>query len=125
MSWDQGVVITYGDTVHSKYTIAPHLEVHEAVHIKQQESVGPEAWYKLYLNDKKFRLSQELEAYKAQIDFLKGNITNKGSMFECDTKIQKIIKNISGAMYGHMISEDDARRALDPSIVSLLDELTH
>jgi hypothetical protein len=67
------VVFTYGDTIHFyKGNIDPDLIAHESVHIKQHAaySGGPEAWWRKYLDDGDFRLSQELEAYRAQYEYI-------------------------------------------------------
>lgn len=45
-------------------------EIHEQVHFKQQGK-QPKMWWNKYLRDKDFRLSQELEAYATQYQFLK------------------------------------------------------
>ncbi len=64
-----GVVFTYGDTIHFyKGSLTPDIIVHEKVHIRQQTSFegGAAAWWGKYFIDEEFRLSQELEAYRAQ-----------------------------------------------------------
>lgn len=45
-------------------------EIHEQVHFKQQGK-QTKIWWNKYLRDKDFRLSQELEAYATQFQFLK------------------------------------------------------
>lgn len=45
-------------------------EIHEQVHFNQQGK-QPRVWWNKYLRDKDFRLSQELEAYSLQYQFLK------------------------------------------------------
>jgi hypothetical protein len=77
IDWDNGVIITYGDTVYCKSgTLSPDLEVHEAVHIEQQKNVGPDEWVDQFLNDRNFRMKQEVEAYRAQSEFIFKNIQN-------------------------------------------------
>jgi hypothetical protein len=68
-----GVVFTYGDTIHFfKGNLDPDLIAHESVHIKQHAAYpgGPAAWWRRYLDDGEFRLAQELEAYRAQYQFV-------------------------------------------------------
>lgn len=102
VNWDKGVIITYGDTVYCKYPLSDDLIVHEQTHIKQQLDYGVEKWWDRYLIDKDFRLSQELEAYKNQANFLKGN----------KERIEKILKDISSSMYGNMITYEEARQLI-------------
>lgn len=72
ISWDS-VIITYGDTIYSKERPIDNLIVHEKVHIEQQTKLEKDIWWDRYFNDKDFRLSQELEAYKAQVKFIREN----------------------------------------------------
>lgn len=70
--WDAGTIFAYGDTIHGKgiNRITPDVYAHEAVHMRQQEIYGDkDNWWKRYLGDADFRLNQELEAYKAQIQY--------------------------------------------------------
>ena len=75
------VVYTYGDTVYipNGEALSDDLEVHEAVHIKQQAEMGAEEWWKKFLEDPEFRLSQELEAYQAQWEYIEENKNRKKS----------------------------------------------
>jgi len=74
--WHQGIIITYGDTVYCKVDISPDLKVHEETHIRQQAVMGKDLWWEKYLSDKKFRLSQEVEAYRNQMVYIKKNYSN-------------------------------------------------
>ena len=69
-------VFVYGDTIYnpSGDKIPPDVVVHEEVHMRQQrEYASPDMWYALYIHDKDFRLTQEVEAYAVQYQFLKRN----------------------------------------------------
>ncbi len=69
--WDNGTIFAYGDTIHAKYPeqVSKDVEAHEVVHIEQQQSLGKDVWWQLYLTDAKFRTRQEIPAYKAQIEY--------------------------------------------------------
>jgi len=69
-------VFVYGDTIYnpSGDEIPPDVVVHEEVHMRQQrEYASPDMWYAIYIHDKDFRLTQEVEAYAVQYQFLKRN----------------------------------------------------
>lgn len=71
VEWDNGLIIAYGDTIHCKnIPVTPQKEVHEQTHFDQQNG-NPEEWWERYFTDKDFRLSQEVEAYKNEITFVK------------------------------------------------------
>lgn len=98
-------VVAYGGTIYSKYPMSDHLIAHEKVHLEQQEG-KPEAWWELYFTDKDFRLQQELEAYKKQIQFFKTQTGAKNNdLFKFKVKIAK---DISSPLYGNMISFNEA-----------------
>ena len=112
IDWDDpkvAIFITYGDTVYSKYPLTPDLEIHEGTHIKQQEAIGKERWWDLYIENKKFRLSQEVEAYRNQIKFMKENYDRKKRK-----EVEKWIYYEMVFLYGDMCaSEDEAKKLLN------------
>lgn len=96
------IIITYGTTIHTQCKLTQDLLVHESIHIEQQKkfSGGPSAWWDRYLADKDFRLSQELEAYKAQYYFLKQQVKDRNKLAKYRWAIAC---HLSGSMYGRMI----------------------
>jgi len=93
----------YGDILYSPYgnKIVDHLWVHEKTHQKQQGE-DPAGWWNKYLIDPQFRLSQELEAYRNQFSFYKSK--NPAWM----TFLRKIAGDLSGPMYGNLLSLNEA-----------------
>lgn len=66
------VLFAYGDTIFSPSgkKIPDFLIAHEEVHQRQQKAYGgPEEWWRRYLRDTRFMLSQEVEAYHEQYKF--------------------------------------------------------
>jgi len=64
----------WGDKIYnpSGKEIPPDIQFHEQVHIKQQKSFSdPSVWWTKWLLDKEFRRAQELEAFSAQLLFIK------------------------------------------------------
>ena len=70
-SWDKGTIFAYGDTIHAKNPsrITPDVEAHELVHLRQQRDIGKDIWWDMYLKDASFRESQEVPAYKTQLEY--------------------------------------------------------
>jgi len=98
----EGTVFVFNRTIFVNGTIPPDIMLHEFKHILQQEEIGAAIWIEKYLEDKDFRLEQELEAYIFQLRKVK-EITNnnKNEIFNIQTECAK---NISSPMYGSMIS---------------------
>lgn len=103
---NQNVVFTYGDKVYvpNGKPLPDHLEVHESTHIKQQAEIGAEKWWERYLQDKNFRLEQEVEAYKNQYAFISQNYGRN------DRKgfLKKISNDLSSEMYGGIVTRKEA-----------------
>lgn len=110
---DKRVVFCYGDTIYAPggaRGITPDLEAHEAVHMRQQVygwlGTGPKRWWKKYLKDPKFRLEQELEAYRAQYQFYKEVVSDDRN--KVNALLLKIAGHLSGPIYGNLISTSEA-----------------
>ena len=101
--WDDGVVLTYGDTAYCKYPLSPDLIVHESVHVRQQGD-EPDKWWKQYLYDPDFRREQETEAYLAQADFLR-------KIPGHEVRLREIAGSMA-RMYGGIWTEDEAYELL-------------
>lgn len=102
----RGTVYTYGDTIYfpRPQSITPDLMVHEEVHIRQQEKGGPEKWWSRYFVDQQFRLDQELEAYRAQYQYMLANMNRAVRR----KRLKDIASDLSGPMYGKLISKATA-----------------
>lgn len=108
VNWEDALMITYGDTVYTKYPLTADLIIHEQVHINQQEKEGgPIVWWNKYLDDPVFRLMVELEAYRAQIQYLKAFSPRKYRK----ERIKKIHHDIS-TYYGGICTLQEAQDLL-------------
>ena len=96
-------VFAYGNVLYSPSNdkIPPDLLVHETVHSLQQ-GLEPDKWWDRYIKDPKFRLEEELRAYRNQFQFYKKN--NKAWM----PFLKRISKDLSSPMYGNIISYKEA-----------------
>ena len=104
-------VFTYGDTLYAPNlpedgTIAEHLMVHEEIHSKQQKD--PERWWIDYLIDPGFRLSQELQAYAAQYQYVKEHFNRSYQR----RFLHLIASDLASPMYGGIISIQQAEDAI-------------
>lgn len=103
-------VFTYGNILYNplRKSLPTDLIRHEEVHEKQQEKMGKDNWWKLYLEDKKFRLEQEVEAYREQARFVETYYNRK---------MRKLIrkelpKHLSSALYGNLINKQLAEELI-------------
>jgi hypothetical protein len=104
------VVFTYGDTIYNPYKgeVQDHLEAHEAIHELQQKAYGLDEWWGKYLSDKKFRLEQEIEAYRVQYQFV-NKTYGRGA---ATGLLREIATDLSGGMYGYLLDRKSARKEI-------------
>lgn len=109
VKWEAGVAIAYGDTIHCFNGIGPDVVAHESVHLRRQKELGPEEWWIRYIEDKHFRMIEEIEAYRVQIRWLKDNVKEKPLLMKC---IKKIQEDFGSPMYGFKLDPITIRRML-------------
>jgi hypothetical protein len=110
VKWEKGIIITYGDTVHSIGALSQDLVVHEATHVKQQEAMGKDKWWDKYFEDKEFRLSQEVEAYRNQYQFIRDNYSRPIRR----TSLKRLATHMT-TLYAGMCTYDEAVELLNPT----------
>lgn len=90
--------VAYGDTIHSATPLPADVEVHERVHLKQHgyTAEGAAAWWVRYLEDADFRLEQELEAYRAQYQYLKKTVKDRNELARQTLKLARDLANMYG-----------------------------
>lgn len=70
-NWDRGATFTYAEGIYCKDPLPEHLVAHELIHVEQQEKEGgTKAWWKRYIEDPDFRLHEEIEAYRAEYNYV-------------------------------------------------------
>jgi hypothetical protein len=104
-------VFAYGDTIYNPIglPIDTDLMIHEQTHQKQQEKWGIENWWLKYIEDKEFRLIQEVEAYQNQYQFLKTVLNRKGRAGALNT----LAEQLSSPLYGNIINKKEAKELID------------
>ena len=107
------VVFAYGDTIHCapSTTVPADVEAHEKTHFKQQAAHpgGAKGWWDQYLEDPAFRLSQEIEAYRAQYQWLERNMKNRNERFRI---FMHMVGDLSGPIYGKLMTQQEAMKAI-------------
>jgi hypothetical protein len=113
-----GVMFCYDDTIYAhgynEVSLPDEYHVHESVHMEQQREYcgGSEDWWKEYITDPEFRLAQEVPAYRAQYRFL-----IKGAGRRVRRKVlPQIAKMLSSALYGRMLSFNEAKHLLEKGL---------
>lgn len=109
IDWEQGIVITYGDTVYSKVDLSPDLIEHESVHVRQQLKMGVTEWWRRYVEYPEFRFAQELEAYQVQYAFLAATVKDREQLFR---ERMRLARDLSSSIYGNIVSYNVADRLI-------------
>lgn len=94
-------IFAYDKVIYSNKELPVHLEVHERRHLIRQQKIGVDKWCEMYLTDIKFRLKEEVIAYKEQLE----SISDRNQR----DKLRKICaKDLSSPLYGNIISYEEA-----------------
>lgn len=108
--WNQGLIITYDGQMHTKTgAVSPELLAHEMVHLRQQEIYTPEEYLEKYITNPLFRLESEIEAYRAQLAYLRKNIFDRNQLVK---KAHKMCVELSSDIYGSIINYKQAHDRL-------------
>ena len=102
-------VFTYGDTLYNPGggEISDDLMAHEQTHERQQQAIGVEQWWAMYLENETFRLTQETEAYREQYKSVQGRTRDWRRLF-----LSKIAKDLSSKLYGSIINTKQAKELI-------------
>jgi hypothetical protein len=103
-------VFAYGDKLYNPFNIPVDifLLTHEMTHQKQQGD-DPEGWWRQYCRDFGFRLIQEMEAYRVQYRLFCSQFKDRNKQARY---ADSIARNVSGKMYGNVISYVEALNIL-------------
>lgn len=94
-------IFAYDHKIYSNNDLPLHLIVHECAHHAQQDFYGLDVWVIRYLEDPKFRLAMEIDAYKQQLK----SITKRD--FRARIFLESV-KALSSDLYGNIISYKEA-----------------
>lgn len=99
-------VFVYIDTIYTNIDELPYdVFFHELKHLEQQEEYGPLNWLNFYWKSPKFRLDQELEAYRYQLDKVKELTNDRQEHFNILTECAR---NLSSELYGKLCTYQQA-----------------
>lgn len=103
----KGIVYTHGQVIFNpdNQPLTEELMHHEATHSLQQDELGYEKWWKKYLEDKDFRLSQELQAYHQQYKKYCKNVKDRNKQAQY---LNRLALDCSSEIYGNMTSYREA-----------------
>lgn len=106
----KGTVFAYGNIIYNPdgNQLNSALIIHEETHQKQQGN-DVEGWWKRYLENDQFRLSQEIEAYRNQYKETKRVFKDKNKL---DRFLRYMVQDLSSEIYGNMISVSEARKLI-------------
>ena len=104
-------VFTYGSELYNPIglEISQDLLVHEETHEQQQKDIGVENWWNMYIENKGFRLKQEVEAYQNQYKFLKKVLNRKGRF----GALEMLADQLSSELYDSIINRREAKELID------------
>ena len=110
VDFEQGIMFAYDGALYTKYVVPAFKLEHERTHIKQQLEYGSaDKWWEKYLSDNEFRLEQEIEAYKAEMRWLRAHVKDREAI--AHIRHQNTI-DLSSSMYGNLIPYSIAYRIL-------------
>lgn len=101
------IIFSYGHDLYipSGIELGPDYMVHEETHGREQIDMGVDIWWDKYLADPRFRLEQELKAYRRQY----GYATGRYPKHIRKSLLEKISKDLSSEMYGGIVDQKEAR----------------
>lgn len=106
-------VFAYGDVIYNpgNIVIDQHLLAHETVHAKQQnfDPTVAKLWWMRYIEDPKFRLEQEIEAYGAQYASICKAVRDKNQRFK---NLHMLAEFLASPLYGSIIGITEATRKI-------------
>lgn len=103
-NFEKGTIFAYDGKIYARRMLPDDVIAHEMVHLRQQKEIGVENWWKKYFVDPKFRLEQEVEAYRSQYSYLQHHSNRNHRRMMVD----HIVETLSGPIYGNLVSEEEA-----------------
>jgi hypothetical protein len=98
-------IFAYNNTIYCNYPLPPDLIIHEQTHFKQQKKYGLDEWVMRYLMDDKFRLEQEVEAYRNQLASIKSREQRFHLWITCS-------EQLASDLYSNIVTKEEAKKLL-------------
>ncbi len=106
-------IFSYGDRMYYQGTAQLPREkiIHEETHGKRQLKMGIEKWWDQYMLDIKFRIDEEIIAYRAEYEYFCSHIFDRHQRFQY---LSDIANDLSGPLYGNVLSKVAAYLSVAP-----------
>ena len=106
----EGAIFTFGDVIYnpSGNPIDQPLLMHEGTHSLRQGN-DPSGWWQKYIKDDKFRLGEELLAYRVQYGEAKKYIKDRNALAKY---LFRLAGDLSSAMYGNVVTRSEALKLI-------------
>lgn len=102
-------IFTWGSTIFAPSPLTDDLITHERRHVIQQHGLlGPWFWWWKFAKDPAFRLDQEVEAYGAQVMWLRQRVRARKAL----QYLYAISDLMASPMYGQMCDQKEARERI-------------
>lgn len=98
---DYNTIFAYNNTIYTNNKLTEDLIIHEVAHLVRQAEYGLDKWVNDYLEDPKFRLEEEIWAYKKQLESIKDREQKNRVRIESS-------RTLSSPLYGNLISKAEA-----------------
>jgi hypothetical protein len=108
VDWNS-IIIAYYPNIHCGVEVSNQKQAHEEIHLSRQRDLGVDLWWEYYLTNPSFRLNEEVEAYKVEVEWVKENIATRNQR---RFLLDKIYSDLSGSVYGFICSYEEAKRML-------------
>lgn len=94
-------IFAYDKVIYCDYELPEHLQVHERRHLIRQQKMGVDEWVERYLTDTKFRLNEEVIAYKEQLESVKNRSARHRLRIQC-------ANDLASPLYGNIVTLQEA-----------------
>lgn len=105
------ILFAWGATIYNPQNayVTYALRHHEAVHGHRQGASTRtiEEWWRRYLEDKEFRLSEEIAAHRAEYQYLWRSHRDRNAR---SRHLQHVAEKLASPLYGGLVTLRDARR---------------
>ena len=105
---EKGALFCYGRAIYNPggAEINECLMHHEATHSIRQDKIGPSKWWRRYIRDARFRLEEEIVAYRNQYQLYCKLVTSEDKRFNY---LHDLAMTCSSPIYGNMISYEEGK----------------
>lgn len=94
-------IFAYDKVIYCDYELPEHLQVHERRHLIRQQKMGVDEWVERYLTDTKFRLNEEVIAYREQLESVKNRSARHRLRIQC-------ANDLASSLYGNIVTLQEA-----------------